>query len=107
MIQFDTDPALQEKLVGIIYKELDSISLVGPREEDLQKVKEYMIKQYDENCRQNNYWKDCIVALYQDKLDMNKGYRDIVSKMSSSSIRKFAASLFKQGNRAEVVMGPE
>ncbi|MDD4822174.1 MAG: insulinase family protein [Bacteroidales bacterium] len=107
MIQFDTDPALQEKLVGIIYNELDSICLAGPREEDLQKVKEYMIKQYDESCRQNSYWKDCIVALYQDNIDLNKGYRDIVSKMTVSSIRKFAASLFKQGNRAEVVMGPQ
>ena len=107
MIQFDTDPVLQEKLVGIIYKELDSMSLVGPREEDIQKVKEYMLKQYDENCRQNGYWKDYIVALYQDKIDMNKGYKDIVSEITVLSIRKFAASLFKQGNRAEVVMGPQ
>lgn len=107
MIQFDTDPVLQEKLVGIIYKELDSMSLVGPREEDIQKVKEYMLKQYDENCRQNGYWKDYIVALYQDNIDMNKGYKDLVSEITVSSIRKFAASLFKQGNRAEVVMGPQ
>ena len=38
---------------------------------------------------------------------MNKGYKELVSEITVSSIRKFAASLFKQGNRAEVVMGPQ
>jgi len=68
MMQFDTDPEKQTRLLSIIHAEVDEIVKNGPRADDLQKVKENMLKKYTEDTENNNWWQVSVVRFYQIKL---------------------------------------
>ena len=48
-IYFDTDPAKRAKMTDIILNELNQFANEGPSTENLNKVKEFMLKKYKEN----------------------------------------------------------
>jgi len=103
-IVFQTDPAKKDKLINIIFKEIDSIAKVGPSETNLAKVKEYMLKKHNENLKENNYWLGNIDEYIYTGVDMNTNYEELVNKVTISSLQKFAKSLFSQKNQIEVTM---
>ena len=60
MIGFETNKEMYEKLMGIAKTELERIGNEGPREQDLQKVKEYKLKKHAEDMESNRYWMSAI-----------------------------------------------
>ncbi len=106
MMQFDTDPEKQVKLLSIIHSEVDQIVKNGPRADDLQKTKENMLKKYTEDIENNNWWQASVVRYYQDKIDMLKDYKASVEALTPELIQKSLKSLVDQGNVLEVVMKP-
>jgi zinc protease len=107
MMQFDTDPEKQARLLGIIHAEVAEIVKNGPRADDLQKVKENLLKKYTEDTENNNWWQASVVRFYQDKIDLLKDYKASVEALSPELIQKTLKSLVDQGNVLEVVMKPE
>ncbi|OIP85056.1 MAG: hypothetical protein AUK44_00645 [Porphyromonadaceae bacterium CG2_30_38_12] len=107
LMQFDTDPDKQERLMKIIYAEVNEIIANGPRKEDLQKVKENMLKKYSEDVENNNWWQASIVRYYQDKIDAVKDYKASVEALTPELIQTTLKSLVEKGNVLEVVMKPE
>lgn len=107
LMQFDTDPEKQEKLMAIIHSEVAEILKNGPKADDLQKVKENMLKKYTEDIETNNWWQASVVRYYQDKVDLLKDYKVSVEALSPELIQKTLKSLVDQGNVMEVVMKPE
>jgi zinc protease len=106
MMQFDTDPDKQAHLMGIIHKEVDEIVANGPRIDDLQKVKENMVKKYAEDLRENNWWSRTISTYYQDKLNFVEDYTAAVEALTAQKIQSTLKKLTEQGNVLEVVMMP-
>lgn len=106
-IQFDTNPQMRDKLIGIVYSEIDKIKADGPLAEDLNKAKEYLLKQYDQNQRENNYWSSVIRAKYKDGIDYETNYAEAVKAVDVNAIKDFANKIFNQGNVVEVVMTSE
>lgn len=106
-IIYDTDPAKVNDLNVIIHRELNSIAEDGPRAEDFSKVKEYMMKQYTENLKENNYWLGILSNKYFYGEDLYSNYLDIVKSITADDIKDFAKQLLSQGNEAVVVMMPE
>jgi len=107
LMQFDTDPEKQERLLGIIHSEVNEIVKNGPRADDLQKVKENMLKKYTEDLETNNWWQASVVRFYQDKVDLLKDYKPAVEALSPELIQKTLKSLVDQGNVLEVIMKPQ
>lgn len=107
MMQFDTDPEKQQKLIGIIHQEVNEIVANGPREDDLQKVKENLLKKFEEDLRENNWWQSAIVLYYQDKLNLVNDYKQAVEALSPSLIQSTLKKITDQGNVIEVVMKPK
>nr|WP_321373061.1 insulinase family protein [uncultured Bacteroides sp.] len=103
-IVFQTDPAKKDKLIKIVFEETDNIAKVGPSETNLAKVKEYMLKKYKENIKENSYWAGCIDEYLYTGLDMDANYEAIVNKITISDLQKFAKSMFSQKNQVEVTM---
>jgi len=103
-IVFQTDPAKKDKLIKIVFDEIDNIAKVGSSETNLAKVKEYMLKKYKENIKENSYWVGCIDEYLYTGLDMDASYEAIVNKITISDLQKFAKSLFSQKNQVEVTM---
>jgi zinc protease len=106
LMQFDTDPEKQEKLMKIIHEEVSLIVSNGPRADDLQKVKENMLKKYEEDLRENSWWSGTLVLYYQDKLNYITDYKAAVEALTPELIKSTLTKLTDQGNVMEVVMKP-
>ncbi|MDR2860056.1 MAG: insulinase family protein [Mediterranea sp.] len=103
-IYFDTDPAKKDKLMEIVYAEIDNFVKNGPSEVNLNKVKEYMLKKHDEDLKENHYWLGTIDEYYYSGVDKAKDYETIVSNLTAADLQEFASGLFSQGNSIEVNM---
>lgn len=73
----------------------------------LGKVKEYMLKSYDDRTKTNNYWSSVISTFREYGIDMHTAYKETVQAQTPQTISAFVAELLKAGNRIEVVMMPE
>ena len=108
LMQFDTDPLKQKKLISIIHKEVDTIIKDGPRADDLQKVKENMLKDYAQNIETNNWWHGTVLTNYYNYgINYVADYKSTVEGISSESIKKTLKKLVDQKNEAEIVMMPK
>ena len=103
-IVFQTDPAKKDKLASIVVDELKKLAAEGPSDVHLQKVKEYMLKKYADNQKENGYWMNNLNDYFYYGMDMTEGYTDIVNSITAKDIQKFVSDLLKQGNEIEVTM---
>ena len=106
-IYFDTDPAKREKMEQIVMAEMQKVAKEGPKPEHLAKVKEFMLKQYTEQTKENGYWLNRLLDYYFNKVDMNTGYEKLVNEITVKDVKKFTKALLKQGNIIEVTMTAE
>ena len=72
----------------------------------LAKVKEYMLKNVDDQAKTNGYWAGVISTWRKWGVDLNTDYKKVVEAQTPESISAFVKELLKAGNRAEVVMMP-
>ena len=101
---FDTNVEKQEYLKNRAKEELMKVVVNGVREEDFYKVKEYMLKQYDNNQRENSYWMGVLSnRVFNNNTEI--GYRKALESVSPSELNTFLRSLFIDNeNLVEVVM---
>ncbi len=103
-IVFQTDPAKQEKLSGIVIEQLEKMAKEGPTAEHLQKIKEYMLKKYSDNQKENHYWLGNLDEYFYTGVDNTQNYEALINSITAKDIQKFAADLLKQKNEIKVVM---
>jgi zinc protease len=72
----------------------------------LQKVKEYMLKNIDDQAKTNGYWAGVISEWKKWGLDMHTDYKAVVQAQTPESISAFVKELLKANNCAEVIMMP-
>jgi len=106
LMQFDTDPLKQAKLISIIYSEVNEIVAKGPRPDDLMKVKENMLKKYTEDLAENEWWQNAVERYYQDKLNLVEDYKASVEALTPEVIQSTLKNIVSAGNVLEVVMKP-
>jgi zinc protease len=101
---FETDPQKQSKLMPIIHAEIAEIVKNGPRKDDLQKVKENLLKQYAQDLEENKWWQNTIVTYCRDGINLSTEYKAAVEKLTPELIEKTLEDIVSQGNVIEVVM---
>ena len=106
LIGFNTNKEMYEKLMGIAKTELQSVADNGPRPEDLQKVKEYMVKKHAEDLESNQYWMGCIQAEQRDGLNLMDKYNDVVNGITGQDIADITKQVLN-GYKKEAVQLPE
>lgn len=106
-IRYDTDPKLVDKMLNIVHSELDTLALIGPKPEDLSKVKLNMFKQYKEDVEDNGFWSYAINRYYKDKLNYPADFEKAVESLSIESIKNTAKVLLDAKNRIEVLLQPQ
>lgn len=106
-IMFDTNADIVQKLLNIIYKELQSLENSGVRFEDFVKVKEFMLKKIKEQKAENPYWLQTIEEFENSGLDMASDYEQILNAITMNDVQEFAKQLLQQRNKREVIMNPE
>ncbi|MCQ2345663.1 MAG: insulinase family protein [Paludibacteraceae bacterium] len=107
VMQFDTDPLKQERLMEIIHEEVMTIINDGPLASDLQKEKESMLKDLEEDLETNSWWMSTITRYYRYNENMLQDYKKAVENISAQSVQALLKKLVAAGNVFEVVMFPE
>ena len=103
-VYFDTDPDKRTDMTALIDKGIAEFIKDGPDADNLQKVKEYMLKTYEANQKENGYWMNVLYSFYWEGMDLNTNYADIVNNITGEDLQKFAQAFFSQNNRTEVSM---
>ena len=107
IMQFDTDPKKQTRLMEIIHEEVQTIIDNGPLAKDLQKEKESMLKDYQENLEKNGYWRNAIYMYYLYGTNEIRDYKAAVEGITAETVQQTLKKLVSAGNMYEVVMFPE
>ncbi len=103
-IAFQTDPQKYNDLIPIVYKELEKMATEGPSQQDLDKVKAYELKVYNQVLRMNNYWEYVLYTDLYNGIDVDTDFRYIVENMTCDDIRATLRNLLDQNNCIEVTM---
>ncbi len=106
IMQFDTDPAKQTKLMQIIHEEVKTIIENGPLAQDLGKEKESMLKDFQEDLEKNSYWETMIYMYYRYGINYPADYQKAVNNITAESVQNTLRKLVEAGNMFEVVMSP-
>ena len=106
IMQFDTDPEKQEKLMGIIHEEVQTIIANGPLAKDLQKEKESMLKDFQEDLEKNGYWDKALYMYYMYGIDYIADYKAAVEAITAETVQATLKKLVASGDMFEVVMLP-
>ena len=107
LMQFDTDPKKQERLMEIIHEEIQTIIENGPLENDLQKEKESMLKDFQEDLENNKYWTSALYQYYMYGINNIRDYKPAVEAITGHTVQETLKKLVSSGNVFEVVMFPE
>ena len=106
IMQFDTDPKKQERLMEINHEEVQAIIDNGPLASDLQKEKESMLKDYQEDLEKNSYWRQSLYMYYMYGENNIRDYKAAVEGITAETVQETLRQLVAAGNMFEVVMFP-
>ena len=87
--------------------ELKKIAAEGPLAEDIEKTREFYIKEWSNTLEDNSGWMRVIRAWYENGVDQYGTYEQIIKDMKYSDIQKLAQKIMKDNNMVYVVMRPE
>ncbi len=107
-IQFDTNETMADELSEIVVAEIKELAANGPKAEDLNKVREYLIKEWNNRLVQNGAWMGYIRNYYTYGENMNRvaNYENIVNGMTAEKVAALAAKVLADNNMTYVVMRP-
>ncbi len=103
-ISYNADPERYDELNPIVYKQLQTIADKGPEATSMSKVKEYLLKQYDQMAITNDYWDYVAWHELDDEADFDAGYCDLVRAVTPQDVQQMARLLVSRGRCIEVTM---
>ena len=103
-ISYNADPSRYSELNPIIYQQLKNIANNGPAATSMQKVKEYLIKQYAQAAITNDYWSYIIWHELDDDVDFDRDYCRMVNDMTADNVQRMAQQLLAAKRCIEVTM---
>ncbi len=101
-------PANVDQALQLMNEAIKEIAEKGVTAEELDKVKKFEIKEYQESQKNNGYWQGLISAKTFWNQDGRTGYEAAVNGVTSQDIQNFAKNvLLKQNNKCTIIMMPE
>ncbi len=99
-------PEKSDTAINIMRSEVPAMAKTVD-ESMLTKVKEYLLKTYDNAVKDNDYWLGVINQYRKFGLDSHTGYKALVNKQTPATIEAFMKEFLKNSNINSVVMLPE
>jgi len=100
-------PAKADSALLLMEEGLLDIARKGVTAEELDKVKQFELKQFADVQRNNGYWQGLVMELTQWGRNNREGYEETIKALTSADIQAFVNDvLLKQHNRTTVVMLP-
>ncbi len=108
-LSFGSDPDRSEELEQAVFAQIDSLKEQGMEDGDLAKVKEMLLREYETDLRENDFWLDVLENRYSLKLDPRAILRipDMIRNLTVRDIQGAARKYLKSDNYIRVVLYPE
>ena len=106
-IQFDTDDVMADELNEIIMEEIHKIANEGPLAEDIEKNREFLVKNWNNTLEQNNGWLRVLDSWYDHNEDYLGNYLNIVKGITYDDVQALAKKILEDNNMTLVIMRPE
>ena len=103
-ISYNADPTRYNELNPIIYRQLEHIAENGPLPSSMDKIKQYLVKQYAQVAITDDYWNYVIWHELEDKADFDKDYCQMVEKMTAADVQRMAQKILASKRCIEVTM---
>ena len=105
-IYFDSDKEKVEKLglLDDITNEFEKMAKDGPSTEDLNKIKEFLVKQRKDWLKMNSIWGSYLQLYHVFNYDVISDYDRLLNSLSTEKIRSMAEKILKDKNRIRVIM---
>lgn len=103
-IIYQTSPDRYEYLNGRISDIVREFVSSLPSEERLSKAREYFLKTYKSNLRENDYWQDALVEYSRHGIDTVSGYDALIGSITAADIRDFYSKFLANASHKEVIM---
>ena len=100
-------PGKEAEVHQAVKAEIENIAGNGVTDEELNKIKDSLLKAHADHLNQNNYWNTVlrVYALYG--CDMNSGFEDIMNGIDSGSISGFANKYIIPATTTIMTMSPK
>ncbi|MBP5259261.1 MAG: insulinase family protein [Paludibacteraceae bacterium] len=102
-IQFVTDSSKVDRLLPVVAGEMQRIAGEGPREKDLQKVREYMNKVYNDRQIDNDYWIGALLEKDLSGIDQQSRWLQVMQSVSARDIQRAARRVLDSPNVKQVI----
>ncbi|MBP5630224.1 MAG: insulinase family protein [Bacteroidaceae bacterium] len=99
-----TAPEKREAMTAIVKDGIKKMMEQGPSEENLGKIKEYMLRSHQEDLKSNGYWMSSLVSKTRFNQEFVEGYEECVQGVTVEDIKQLAKQIFGSGNRLVVGM---
>jgi len=108
-INFDSDPVKEEKLTKIVYQQIALMQQNEVKEEDIQSVKNTVLKARAEKVLTNSFWLGTLNSMLMNNDDFKDDIicKKILNEITATDIKAFAKQFFTQPKTVEVVMKSE
>ena len=103
-ISYNADPNRYDELNPIVYQQLQHMADRGPLASSMDKVRKYLLKQYDQAAITNDYWSYIIWHELDDEADFDKDYKKMVSEVTAEQVQRMAQKILAAKRRIEVTM---
>ncbi|MBR1468843.1 MAG: insulinase family protein [Prevotella sp.] len=103
-ISYNADPTRYEELNPIIYRQLEHIAEHGPAASSMDKIKQYLVKQYAQVAITDDYWDYVIWHELEDGIDFDANYCQMVEQMTAADVQRMAQRLLASKRCIEVTM---
>lgn len=105
-INFDSDPAKEEKLTKIVYEQIEQMQKNEVKEDDIQSIKNTVLKSRAEKVLSNGFW----LGSLNNMVLNNEGFKDDIiykktlNEITAKDLKDFAKQFFSKPKKVEVVM---
>lgn len=103
---FPLKPEMTDTCLQIVQDVLVDAANNGVSEESVTKAKEYLLKTFKQNQRENGYLMDRIATILRRDFDSAQDYEATVSAITVADVQEMAAAILAKGNRVRVVLDP-
>lgn len=103
---FPMKPELKDKVLGMIEGEFNDMTQ-NISSEELNKVKEFMIKSQTEAFEKNGSWTSAITQTQLNGIDAFNGSVEMLESITEEDVKDLMKRLLEQGNYRVVILDPE
>lgn len=105
-VPFPTDPGRRDEVIPVV-KELFQSMAEYVNDDELNPIKEFMIKEAVEGREKNDNWNSAITGYLINDVDTFNGIDEVINSITTADVQAFMKDLLGQGNYRMMILNPE